>query len=135
MTTSWRWTNGLAGGLAAGLLALGGWASVSLRPVATVNVLSASGFQMQLPDTPERLASLRTLPPRRVLPRTRDGHVEYVYADPTRCGCLYVGTEAQYQQYRRYTLEKQLADERLDAARTYGYGLDTWGEWGPWPLY
>jgi hypothetical protein len=135
MTTSWRWTNGLAGRLAAGLLALGGCASASQRPFATENVLSAAGFQMQLPDTPERLASLRTLPPRRVLPRTRDGHVEYVYADPTRCGCLYVGTEAQYQQYRRYTLEKQLADERLDAARTYGYGLDTWGDWGPWPLY
>lgn len=131
MTTSWRWIIGLA----AGLLALGGCATASQRPFATENVLSAAGFQMQLPDTPARLASLRTLPPRRVLPRTRDGHVEYVYADPTRCGCLYVGTEAQYQQYRRYTLEKQLADERLDAARTYGYGLDTWGEWGPWPLY
>jgi hypothetical protein len=34
----------------------------------------------------------------------------------------------QYQQYRRYTLEKQLSDERLDAASAYGYGLDTWEE-------
>jgi hypothetical protein len=54
--------------------------------------------------------------------------VEYVYADPRGCACLYVGTEVQYQQYRRYTLEKQLADERLDEARTYGYGFNTWGE-------
>ena len=129
MTTSRRWIIGLGGAL----LALGGCATASQRPFATENVLAAAGFQMQMPDTPERLASLRTLPPRRLVPQPHDGRLAYVYADPTGCGCLYVGSEAQYQQYRRYTLEKQLADERLDAARTYG--LDTWGEWGPWPLY
>ena len=131
MATSWRWIVGLG----AGLLALGGCATASQRPFATENVLSVSGFQVQLPDTPERLASLRALPARRLVPQPRDGHVEYVYADPTGCGCLYVGTETQYQQYRRYAIEKQLADERLDAARTYGSGLDTWGAWGPSPLY
>lgn len=83
---------------------------------------------MKLPGTPERLASLRTLPPRQLLPQPRGDQVEYVYADPRGGACLYVGTQVQYQQYRRYMLEKQLADERFDAARTYGYGLDTWGE-------
>jgi hypothetical protein len=122
MTTPWRWMIGLA----AGLLALGGCATAAQRPFATENVLSTAGFQMMLPGTPERRASLRTLPPRQLLPQPRGGgQVEYVYADPTGCACLYVGTEVQYQQYRRYTLEKQLSDERLDSARTYGYGLDT----------
>jgi hypothetical protein len=129
MTRASKWIIGLG----AGLLALGGCATAS--PFATEHVLSAAGFQMQLPDTPERRASLHALPPRRLLPQPRDGHVEYVYADPRGCGCVYVGTESQYQQYRRYAIEKQLADERLDAARSYGYGLDTWGAWGPWPLY
>jgi len=131
MTTPWRWMIGLT----AGLLVLGGCATAAQRPFATENVLSAAGFQMKLPDSPEGRASLHTLPPRQLLPQPRDGQVEYVYADPTGCGCLYVGTEAQYQQYRRYTLEKQLADERLDALRTYGYGVDTWRSWGPWPWY
>jgi hypothetical protein len=126
----------LRGGCAAAARRLrGGCAAAAQRPFATENVLSAAGFQMKLPDTPERRASLRTRPPRQLLPQPRGGHVEYVYAHPTGCACLYLGTEAQYQQYRRYTLEKQLADERLDAARTYGYGFDTWGERGPWPWY
>ena len=34
----------------------------------------------------------------------------------------------QYQKYRQSGLDKQLADERLDAARAYWYGLDTWGD-------
>lgn len=102
------------------LLALGDCATAVQRPFAAENVPSAAGFQMKLPDTPERRASLRTRP--------RGSQVEYVYADPTGCACLYVGNEVQYQQYRRYALEKQLSDERLDAARTYGYGLDTLGE-------
>lgn len=83
---------------------------------------------MRLPDTPERRASLRTLPRRQLLPQPRGSQVEYVFAHPTGCGCLYVGTEVQYQKYRQHGLDKQLADERLDAARAYGYGLDTWGE-------
>jgi len=107
----------------------GGCATAAQRPFATENVLLAAGSQMMLPGTLERRASLRTLPPRQLLPQPRGGgQVEYVYEDPTGCACLYVGTEVQYQQYRRYTLERQLSDERLDAARTYGYGLDTWGE-------
>jgi capsule polysaccharide export protein KpsE/RkpR len=47
-----------------------------------------------------------------------------------------VGTEAQYQEYQRLELEKQLADERLSAAQQYRNAATMWGEgWGPWPWF
>ena len=36
---------------------------------------------------------------------------------------VYTGTEPQYQEYQRLRLQKELADERLDASRS-------WGPWG-----
>jgi hypothetical protein len=62
--------------------------------------------------------------------------MRYVYADPRGCACLYVGTEAQYQEYQRLELEKQLADERLSAAQEYRNAATMWGDgWGPWPWF
>lgn len=122
--------------IAAILFGLGGCATVGYGPVATERVLSAAGFQMKLPDTPETLATLHRLPPRTLVPAPRDGQMRYVYADPRGCGCLYVGTEAQYQEYQRLELEKQLADERLSAAQEYRNAATMWGDgWGPWPWF
>jgi hypothetical protein len=105
--------------------------------VATERVLSAAGFQMKLADTPETLSTLHRLPPRTLIPEPRDGQMRYVYADPRGCGCLYVGTEGQYQEYQRLEFEKQLADERLRAAWEYRTAVTIWGDntWGPWPWF
>jgi hypothetical protein len=118
------------------VIGLGGCATVGYGPVATERALSAAGFQMKLPDTPETLATLHGLPPRTLVPAPRDGQMRYVYADPRGCGCLYEGTEAQYQEYQRLELEKQLADERLSAAQEYRNAATMWGDgWGPWPWF
>jgi len=100
---------------------------------AKEDMLAAAGFVIRPADTPERIASLRQLPPHRFLWKTRDGKLLTVYADPTVCGCLYVGDQAAYQAYRREVFQKQLADEnRLSAMEDDNAAMmNTW-PWEPW---
>ena len=93
------------------------------------NMLSAAGFKRVPADTPERQAHLKSLPADKITAVQREGTVYYTFPDPKN-NVLYVGQEAQYQQYRRLRYQKQLADERLEAAEL---NQDTaWGVWGPW---
>jgi hypothetical protein len=78
---------------------------------STQDLLAAAGFQAQAADTPERIAELQSLPARRLLSRTHDGAVAYVFSDPAGCHCLYVGGEREYQAYRRLRAQKDRADE------------------------
>ena len=78
----------------------------------TEQLLGAAGFHTEAADTPEKLAELRTLPARKVLPQTRDGKTTYIYQDPTVCHCLYVGGETEYHQYQRLRAEQDILDER-----------------------
>jgi hypothetical protein len=106
-------------------------------------VLAASGFHMKRANTPEKVADPRSVPPRRLLlPQERDGRLYYVYADPEVCRCLYVGTQAQYHEYRRLGLRKRIAEALMAAeqeslnAMTLDWGL--WVDRGPgtdpaWP--
>ena len=98
----------------------------------TEQVLAAAGFQVKPADTPEKLAHLQTLTPRKVVRYTRDGQPQYVYADPETCKCLYVGDEQRYQKYQELSLQKQIADEQMSAAQTNWDASMNWGAWGPW---
>lgn len=99
----------------------------------TEQVLAAAGFYMKLADTPEKLARLQTLTPRKLVPHQRGGKIYFVYADADVCRCLYAGTEENYQEYQRLGLQKRLADEQLMAAQTNLYAPMEWGAWGYWP--
>ena len=102
----------------------------------TEQLLSAAGFQMKLGDSPQKVASLRALSPRRLVALERAGRLHYVYADPEVCRCLYVGLEPQYQEYRRLVLRKRLADEELMAAQdNLTASTMNWGLWDPWPAF
>jgi hypothetical protein len=92
----------------------------------TEEMLSAAGFHMTAADTPETLAQLESLPPRRITPWASNGLTSYVYPDLDVCKCLYVGTEAQYQEYQRLRIQRDIADERM---------MDDWGYWTPWPWW
>jgi hypothetical protein len=50
---------------------------------------------MTLADTPEKLAHLRTLTPRQLVPHRQADQLYYAYADPEVCRCLHAGTQAQ----------------------------------------
>jgi hypothetical protein len=119
------------------LLALGlgmtGCAAIRARQAAeTEQVLAAAGFRMKPADTPEKLAHLQTLTPRKVVRYTRDDQPQYVYADPDTCKCIYVGDEKGYQKYQELSLQKQIADEQLAAAQANRDASMNWGLWGPW---
>ena len=67
---------------------------------ALSNMLTAAGFVVRYPDTPEKQDIFNSLPPNRLVKRGRNGKVYYVYADPVGCGCAYVGSPNAYANYR-----------------------------------
>jgi hypothetical protein len=100
--------------------------------------LSAAGFSVRIADTAERLDMLNRLPPNQFVQRVRGNAVHYVYADPVVCGCLYIGTQ---QDFDRYVANLQLSYEQaqriafLDFYDT-AWNWDAWGPWGPvGPIY
>ena len=114
-------------------IALAGCAGMQNKKAIQVErLLAASGFQMKLADTPQKLAHLKTLTQRKLVPHQRDGKVHYVYADATLCQCLYVGSEKAYQRYQDLALKKKLADEQRDAAEMNEAEEMNWGMWGAW---
>jgi hypothetical protein len=127
-----RWTTPILPLVALGLSVTGCAAIRAHQTVETEQVLAAAGFQVKPADTPEKLAHLQTLTPRKVVRYTRDGQPQYVYADPETCKCLYVGDEQRYQKYQELSLQKQIADEQMSAAQTNWDASINWGAWGPW---
>ena len=96
------------------------------------DLLSAAGFIVRPANTPERQAMLNRLPAHKFVRRVNGDVVHYVYADPLVCGCLYVGTQQAYNQYKANQLQQHLADEQQMAADTYSDAAWNWGAWGPW---
>ena len=75
---------------------------------------------------------LNRLPPHKFVQRVNGDVVHYVYADPLVCGCLYVGTQQAYNQYKANQLQQNLADEQQMTAQTYSDASWNWAAWGPW---
>lgn len=94
--------------------------------------LAAAGFLVRPANTPERQVMLHRLPPHKFVQRVNGDVVHYVYADPLVCGCLYVGTQQAYNQFKANQLQKNLADEQAMTAQTYSDSTWNWGAWGPW---
>ncbi len=94
--------------------------------------LAAAGFIVRPANTPERQAMLKRLPPNRFVMRTKGDVVHYVYADPLVCGCLYVGSQQAYSQYKRHQQEQNLADQQQMTAEVYSDPAWSWNAWGPW---
>jgi hypothetical protein len=111
--------------------------SMQSRIANKEDLLAAAGFDVKPANTPNRLAELKSLPPNRFVPRAKGEHVEYLYADPVVCNCLYVGDQKAYNSYKREIYQRNLADEQQLTAEMYQeppafwYGW-SWGPWG-WP--
>jgi hypothetical protein len=110
------------------------------------NDLAAAGFVLRPADTSERRTLLAQLPAHRFVQRSKDDKVHYVYADPSVCKCLYVGTEGAYSQYQQNKqsqkqvkeLERDLQQHNNAAedddfnAQIYSDPAFNWEAWGPW---
>lgn len=95
----------------------------------TEHVLAAAGFTMRPADTVDGQQRLSAATPYRLVTEVKDGAVEYTYADPGDCKCVYVGGPKEYSEYERLAIERQIARERLWASEDAGM---RWGLWWPW---
>lgn len=118
----------LAASAAAVALALSGCAGHEIANQE--DLLAAAGFRVELANTPAREASLRTLPPEQLVLVRRNGRPIWMYADPERCRCLYVGGQRAYQAYAQLSIRQRIAATELQAAQMNAFN---WGAWGPWP--
>ncbi len=96
----------------------------------TENLLSAAGFKAIPATTPQQQAHLKTLPAHKVTMVVRDGKTYYVFPDQAH-KVLYVGQDAQYQEYQRLRLQNQMAEDQVQAAEMNSeYGWGAWGGFG-----
>jgi hypothetical protein len=63
-------------------------------------LLSSAGFRVQLANDPAGQKALHALPPHRFVMHKNGGDVHYLYAEPNHCVCIFIGTQANYQDYR-----------------------------------
>jgi hypothetical protein len=74
--------------------------------IRTEDLLVAAGFDTTPLDTDARARGLDDLPPLTMVARPDDGKAAFYYADPYRCGCLYVGDRRAYAKYQQLTREE-----------------------------
>jgi hypothetical protein len=118
-------------------IGLAGCASMSGLVRRKENLLAAAGFDAHPANTSQREAELKSLPPDKFVTRAKGDHIEYFYADPLVCNCLYTGDQKAFDNYKHEVFQRRIANERQLTARMYReppgwwYGWN-WGPWG-WP--
>ena len=94
------------------------------------DMLSSAGFKPVPPTTPAQQASMKSLPPHKLVQTTRNGKVVWAYSDPTICGCLYVGGPGAYATYMNKLNQQQL-DMRtvtVPSGQEAGWDFSAWPE-------
>lgn len=115
-------------------LGLSACASMSSRVKNQENLLAAAGFDVHPATTSEREAELKSLPPDKFVTRAKDDHVEYLYADPLVCNCLYTGDQRAFDNYKHEVFERHIANQQQLTAEMYQEPPAWWygWRWGPW---
>ncbi|SDN78906.1 hypothetical protein [Afipia sp. GAS231] len=62
--------------------------------------LSSSGFKVQVANDAVGRQALHALPPHRFVVHRTGNDVRYLYAEPLHCVCIFIGTQAAYENYR-----------------------------------
>jgi len=97
------------------------------------NLLSASGFQMKMADTPQKQAQLQAMTQRKLVSHQKDDQVYYTFAN-AKNGQLYVGNAQNYQRYQELAAQQRIAREEYMAAemeQEEAMDWDMWGFYGP----
>ena len=87
-----------------GVVALAIGAGTALAQLAIDRKLIDAGFTMRSVDTPKKMERAKLLPHRRIVSRTTDGKLHYLYADVEYCKCVLFGSPAALQAYRDMSL-------------------------------
>jgi len=62
--------------------------------------LSSAGFRVQIANDAAGKKAMQALPPHRFVMHKVGNEVRYLYAEPNHCVCIFIGTPANYQNYR-----------------------------------
>ena len=92
--------------------------------------LRLAGFHLLASDTPQRIESMRAMPPLAFSRVMRADRPYFVYADPVSCLCLWVGTPANYQRFLQLSAEAQMSEQQA-IVQDIEMQADLWDpEWG-----
>jgi hypothetical protein len=113
------------------MIAFAGCATVDKEnTIDTERMLSASGFQMRMADTPQKLDKVKSMSQKKLIRHKQNGNIDYIYADAKDCKCFYVGTEKAYTKFREMAAMKLASDAA--SARDENVMID-WDVWGGKP--
>ena len=98
-----------------GLIALAG--CTSMQPASQESLLQKAGFQSRTPTTAEQKAAYARLPAYELHRGTLKGRTIYAYKDE-KAGVVYLGSEAQYAQYKQLAVNAKLKEEQFTPAQT-----------------
>ncbi len=113
-------------------LFLGGCAAIEkANRENTERLLSAAGFRPNPANTPDRMESLASLPPHKVVRKLRGDEFYYVYADPEQ-GIVYIGNQAAYGKYQELLIQQEIANENMSAAQLNMSAAQQWNDWAFW---
>jgi len=119
--------------LALGLLACAPPTPAGYGPSAKEDRLAAAGFKKRSIKTEAQLTDFRNYPAHMIRPTTYKGKKVYVYADPTICGCLYMGGTTAYNTYIRSATALNMQREYKSENTDSGYLPGPWMlDGGPW---
>ena len=119
--------------LALGLLACAMPTPADYGPAAKENKLVAAGFKKRSIKTEAQLTDFSNYPAHMIRPTTYKGKKVYVYADPTICGCLYMGGTTAYNTYIRSATALNMQREYKSETTDSGYLPGPWMlDGGPW---
>jgi hypothetical protein len=62
------------------------------------------------------------------VPKPHGDAIEYIYADPIVCNCLYIGDQTAFNAYKREVFTRNIVNEQQLTAETYS---DPWN-WAGW---
>ena len=120
--------------IAALAIALAGCTAMQKQQAARAQqLLAAAGFELQMADTPERLATLQSVvPQRKVFSVAAADGPRFVYADAEYCQCAYAGDQLAHARYQRMMIKQRLATEQDMAAQMGDDAVMNRGPWSPW---
>lgn len=129
-----RWTTILLA-LSASIL-IAGCSTPVERANEKNDLLAAAGFHIVPVTTDQQRLQLETLPANRVVQKVKDGKVIFLYADPYSCGCLYIGDENAWDNYKREQIQQRVLNQESMNAQMNENAAWNWNMWGPgWWAY
>ena len=97
----------------------------------TERLLSASGFQPKKPTTAKQTEIYDSMEPYKLYNKEIDGKMLYGYKNP-KDGVVYVGGTKEHEQYQKYAVEQQIAQDQRVAAEMQMEAAYGWGSWSPY---